>query len=262
MQRRGEDPALKVIHNPDNGNAGEVARGIATLLEGDFALTTIEIAQLLSCDRRWVETHLKPEVEHIFLNQYFRRYILEKNRDRIGERQQRNLDHSYYFYSVSDLQRWWQENAAATRQTKLVDICSFVRPGVPYYSLLFKRDQCLEMMESPSPTIKAKAKAVLDEKVKASLTEEGYRLYRSQFEKCSWIHVETPPIPALDGHQFITAAQWLALNGRNSAPLAYRYFREVGATRINVKGKSLWSISKPPGSWLIPASYALIEKPL
>ena len=126
-----EDQHLIKIEPPGEGRPPEaVAREIIYLLRTRFPYNTAGLCQLLRCDRQWIDQHLRPEVDHIFVTYYFRQYMVSKFPPLLEEDEADRLMHGFYFYSEKSLQAFWNIHASAERKTVIVDLAAYRNPGV------------------------------------------------------------------------------------------------------------------------------------
>lgn len=117
-----EDKNLVFIEKVDeNQSSLTVATKVISMYYDDFNLTISEIASILKCERQWVTKYVQKNVKHIFLNEQYRRFLMEINRSHsiMGERL---ILKDYYYFSRKDFYKWLKENTIATKQTQRIDV--------------------------------------------------------------------------------------------------------------------------------------------
>ena len=126
-----EDLHLIKMEPPNEDRPPEtVAREIIHLIRTRFPYHTAGLCQLLRCDRQWIDQHLRPEVNHIFVTYYFRQYMVSNFPGLFEEDEVDLLMHGFYFYSEKSLQTYWNTHASAERKTVIVDLAEYRNPGV------------------------------------------------------------------------------------------------------------------------------------
>ena len=207
-----------------------VAREIVALIRSDFSLNTKAICALLRCERQWVDTYIRPEVEHIFLTPYFQRFILDSVELEDDEKQ--CIQHGYYFYSARSLQKYWQTHASADRRTILIDLADHRAPGVSTSAL--REEYKLHAATRPSTKEKERHQAAM----RQLLTEKGYALFRMSGEKTEWTPCPLPPLS--DELPLVTLPTYRKRNDLGSNTSAVNKLIRNGAVRIKLGNRSLW----------------------
>lgn len=89
-----------------------------------FKYSIADLCKTFCCSRDWIEDHILPSVRHIHLNHFFKMYVIDQNKD-ITSAERATLMKGHYFFSDTDLDRFWNEHATAMQKTKLIDIYDF-----------------------------------------------------------------------------------------------------------------------------------------
>lgn len=237
--------------NPPNEQtpAPVVAKNIISLYRTEYSITFGDICNIFRCERQWATDWLLPQVRHIFLNKYFRQYIIDLYKDDLSEHEFSNLGRWFYYFSRKDLVRWWNETAEATVQTRLIDLTDYAKPGVEVRKLLREHDRHAD--QKPSRQETARHLATLEQ----LLTAEGFALYTQSLkpQRLEWVHIKTPPL--FSDPPLFTVADWLQEHGQRSPALAYRDFRKTGTIKLKVGGKVLWKAVPFHGKWPISIPY-------
>lgn len=207
------DALFRIAPPGKDRSADAVAGEILSLCRGDFSLTLTQLCRLFCCERQWAAETFLPAVRHITLTSFFHRYILERPWLTAGDRAL--MAQGLYFFSRTDLARFWAENAAAKRKTAVIDLAPYVRDGVPpaVLSAAGGRKQALLPL----------------------LTEEGRRIAAAPPE---WRPAALPPWDA----GYVSAAQIQRRQDLRSNTAAYRYLFDRGAIHVQLRGKVLWHI--------------------
>ena len=125
MNHRGkskEDKNLVYIEKEtDEQSVLTIAYKVISMYENDFNLTISEIASILKCERQWVVKYVKDNVKHIFLNDRYRAFLMQINREHSITEEDIYLK-DYYYFSRIDFFKWLKNNTIATKQTQRLDI--------------------------------------------------------------------------------------------------------------------------------------------
>ena len=240
-----EEKSLVWVDPPDDDRSSlVVGREILSLYRNEFTMTTHDICKLFRCERRWVHDLLRPEIKHICVSHFFGRFIVQQFS--LDEHERDDFSYSSYFYSKHSLEEYWKTHAVPTQKTKMIDLADYVDAGS-------RKTDIADELQRYQHTRRSKAeKENHFERMREILTPEGYRYYVSaKLGKASWQPV---PLPALPIHQGDTAlctkADIRHRYGLKTDTSALQWLVFHGAVRIQLEGKTLWSVS--PNLFRIP----------
>ena len=242
---------LVYIKPPDKERTPlKVAHEVLHLYRAGFCLPISRLCRIFCCERQWIEDNFIPNIQHIFITHFFGLYIADTLKDELSPQERADFSRHMYFVSKDDLSRYYRENAAATRKTRLIDITQYRAPGSSYNELLQERDRHAERKPSK------KERALHLGRMQELLTEQGYSLYlNALYQKKEWVETDLPPLP-LSGSQipFLSTSQVMREQHLSTNTSAYSYLFSRGAARVKIGGKVLWHVPIVPGDWLIPCS--------
>ena len=240
-----EDLHLIKIEPPNKDRPPEtVAREIIHLIRTRFPYHTAGLCQLLRCDRQWIDQHLRPEVNHIFVTYYFRQYMVSNFPGLFEEDEVDLLMHGFYFYSEKSLQTYWNTHATAERKTVIVDLAEYRNPGVSKTDV--RQEYLFHRAAKPCQKEKQRHMAKLEKLVSGA----GLELYRRSREKKEWASY---PLPKLERSlQLTTAAEYRRRNGLHSNASAMDHLFRKGAVRIKLGSRALWIV--PNESYMYPVA--------
>lgn len=174
--RKENDPKLVWIEPPkDDETYLDVALNTLGMLN-EFHLSISDMAKVLKCDRQWILKHVKDNVEHIFLNKDFRKFLKI-----IATQRQINLESNlkdYYYFSERDFYKWIKNNTFITRQTIRINILNYCLDVEK-----FLREQKInnELIEKAQSFHEVNYLTIRrDEILLSTLNEEGKKLFNSR----------------------------------------------------------------------------------
>ena len=230
-----EDQHLIKIEPPGEGRPPEaVARELIHLIRTRFPYNTAGLCQLLRCDRQWIDQHLRPEVDHIFVTYYFRQYMVSKFPQLLEEDEADRLLHGFYFYSEKSLQDFWNTHAIAERKTVIVDLAAYRNPGVSTTDL--RQEYLYHQAAKPCQKEKQRHMARMEKLVSG----DGLDLYRQSREKKVWASCGLPQLTR--SLKLTTAAEYRRLGGLHSNASAMDHLFRKGAVRIKLGSRALWIV--------------------
>ena len=221
-----------------------VGRELLSLYRREYSMTTYDLCKLFRCERRWVHDALRPGIRHICVSHFFRQFIVEQFS--LSEEEQEAFLYSSYFYSKRSLEEYWRSHAAATQKTRMIDLADYVDLGAP-------RAAIGEELERYHHTKRSKAeKEQHFERMREILTPEGYHYYvAAKLGKSSWQAVPLPKLPLTPGDTALcTKADVRHRQGLKTDTSALQWLIHHGAVRIQLEGKTLWSV--PPNLYRVP----------
>lgn len=227
-----------------------VAREVLSLYRKDFHFTTFDICRLLLCERQWVSDFIMPEVQHLLVTSFFRKYIVDKLKDSMDEHEYNAFVHSFYFFSETSLIAFWKAHAEASQKTRLVDLADYLDPASSSSALLQEKERHDQAPRSRWETEKHLSN------MESLLTEQGFSIYvrRNSFDG-EWEAVPLPKLPVSSSDTPITTIDRLRrTKGFRNNTAAYKYLFTNGAIRIKLGGKVYWQVPEHSGVWLIPTT--------
>ena len=240
-----ENQHLIKIKPPGEGRPPEaVARELIHLIRTRFPYNTASLCALLRCDRQWIDQHLRPEIDHIFVTYYFRQYIAGKFPAMLKEDEADRLLHGFYFYSEKSLQEYWNTHAAAERKTVMADLSDYRRPGVPAAEL--RQEYLYHKAAKPCQKERQRHTARMEK----LLTGEGLELYARSREKKVWAACGLPQLTR--SLKLTTAAEFRRRNGLHSNASAMDHLFRRGAVRIKLGSRALWIV--PDKTYVYPVA--------
>ena len=209
-----------------------VAAEAVHLLRSEYCYTTAALCDLFLCDRQWIDKTFRPEVRHIFLNRFFRQYILEHVS--LTDREKATLMQGFYFYSRPALQDYWRNHVAAERKTRLIDLADYQKGG-------FTADLIHELDFHRAAKPCAKEKQRHDRKMQELLTDHGYMLYcLSRSGSKTWV---PSPLPVWeDTLPLTTLAHTQEKYGLHSGAAAMQFLQRKGGVRVKLGSRALWLV--------------------
>lgn len=234
---------LYTIEGPDKTRSPQdVGREIISLYRKEFSFTGAKLCRLFDCDRAWVANFLRPNVRHIRITVYFRRYILDTFHESLSESEREDFASAYYFYSASDLTRFWHEAAAAKRKKALIDLATYLAPNNTISMLIKERQTHDRAKRSKEETTRHLAA------MERLLNTDGYSLYlASKYQKADWQPVSLPELP----DKLLTTRRIMIQKGFRTDGTAYKYLMGMGAIHMKFGNKTYWLIEPCDGEWLI-----------
>lgn len=199
--KKNKNPNLIWIDKPsvsENGtkNSLQVAYKVLSMLTDDFNLTISDICNIFSCERKWVENNIKPNVKHIFLNSPFRIFLKKTallNNIEIDEISLKD----YYYFSRKDFYLWLRKNIKIYRQTIVIDLMKFSNNISKFESI--KTSYLCELNKDNSSIQKHYLKLKFKADISETLTEKGKELFEEvnpAKRNCEFIDVtNTEEIP-------------------------------------------------------------------
>ena len=240
-----EDQHLIKIEPPGEGRTPEaVARELIQMIRTRFPYNTAGLCQLLRCDRQWIDQHLRPEVDHIFVTYYFRQYMVSKFPQLLEEDEADRLLHGFYFYSEKSLQDFWNTHASAERKTVIVDLANYRNPGVSTTDL--RQEYLYHQAAKPCQKEKQRHIARMEKLVNGA----GQNLYRQSREKKVWASCGLPQLTR--SLKLTTAAEYRRLGGLHSNASAMDHLFRKGAVRIKLGSRALWIV--PDKTYVYPVA--------
>ena len=221
-----------------------VAREIVHLIRTQFPYNTASLCHLLHCDRQWIDQHIRPEVEHIFVTHYFRQYMVRTLPQLFQEGEMDLLTHGFYFYSAKSLQDFWNTHASAERKTIVMELAKYRRPGVS------KADLRSEYLYHQAARPCQKEAQRHREKMEKLVSAEGLALYSRSREKKVWTSCKLPVLNK--SLKLVTAAEYRRRNGLHSNASAMNHLFQKGAVRIKLGSRALWIV--PEKTYLFPVA--------
>lgn len=216
-----------------------VAQEALALFRAEFRYNILDLTRLFCCQRDWVEDNLLPEVLHIHLNRFFRDYVIAQAGD-LSEAEFTSLHKGHYFFSETDLARYWMEHAKADKKTNLVDLADYAAPGRGRAELEQERarhQRCLRRREE---------RALHRAHMRALLTGEGFSLFETGLErKFDWVGVPTPPWSAVRG-KLVSETVYRRQNGYTTSSAAHVRLVGSGAVRCKLGSRTLWLPNEQP----------------
>ncbi|UYZ39056.1 hypothetical protein OD350_28710 (plasmid) [Clostridium beijerinckii] len=129
--REKDEPNLVWIDKPsinkeNKSSAYEIGMNTWNMYNEDFNLTVREMCDILLCERKWVLNNIKDNVKHIFLNNNFRLFLnnLEKQNN-LNRFDRGSYLKDYYYFSREDFFTWLKKNTKISRQAIRVNIDKF-----------------------------------------------------------------------------------------------------------------------------------------
>ena len=230
-----EDQHLIKIEPPREGRPPEaVAQEIIHMIRTRFPDNTAGLCQLLRCDRQWIDQHLRPEVDHIFVTYYFRQYMVSKFPQLLEDDEADRLLHGFYFYSEKSLQDFWNTHASAERKTVIVDLAAYRNHGVSTTDL--RQEYLYHQAAKPCQKEKQRHMARMEKLVNSS----GLDVYRQSREKKVWASCGLPQLTR--SLKLTTAAEYRRRNGLHSNASAMDHLFRKGAVRIKLGSRALWIV--------------------
>lgn len=245
----GDDKLIFIEPPNKQRTAADVANEIFKLLQSEYVYTTSDLCELFLCDRQWVEQTIRPNVKHILITYYFRKYLLSS--PSLSDHLRDMLNKGFYFYSASDLQKFWRENAVAERKKKLIDLASY-RNGCSVFEL---RNE-LDFHRSAKPCKRERIRH--EEKMKKMLTETGFLIYQDSL----WLGKEwySTKLPELSREiHFTTLSETRRKKELHSNSVAMQHLLKAGAIRIKLRTRALWLLPDS-SSLLIPIAVSAALK--
>ena len=240
-----EDQHLIKIEPPGEGRSPEaVARELIHLIRTRFPYNTAGLCQLLRCDRQWIDQHLRPEVDHIFVTYYFRQYMVSKFPQLLEEDEADRLMHGFYFYSEKSLQDFWNTHASAERKTVIVDLADYRKPGASTTDL--RQEYLYHQAAKPCQKEKQRHMARMEKLVSG----DGLDVYRQSREKKVWASCGLPQLTR--SLKLTTAAEYRRRCGLHSNASAMDHLFRKGAVRIKLGSRALWIV--PDGTHIYPVA--------
>lgn len=240
-----EDQHLIKIEPPREGRPPEaVAQEIIHMIRTRFPYNTAGLCQLLRCDRQWIDQHLRPEVDHIFVTYYFRQYMVSKFPQLLEEDEADRLLHGFYFYSEKSLQDFWNTHASAERKTVIVDLAAYRNHGVSTTDL--RQEYLYHQAAKPCQKEKQRHMARMEKLVNSS----GLDVYRQSREKKVWASCGLPQLTR--SLKLTTAAEYRRRNGLHSNASAMDHLFRKGAVRIKLGSRALWIV--PDKTYVYPVA--------
>ena len=240
-----ENQHLIKIKPPGEGRPPEaVARELIHLIRTRFPYNTASLCALLRCDRQWIDQHLRPEIDHIFVTYYFRQYIAGKFPALLKEDEADRLLHGFYFYSEKSLQEYWNTHAAAERKTVIVDLAAYRNPGVSTTDL--RQEYLYHQAAKPCQKEKQRHIARMEKLVSGA----GLDVYLKSREKKVWAACGLPQLTR--SLKLTTAAEFRRRNGLHSNASAMDHLFRRGAVRIKLGSRALWIV--PDKTYVYPVA--------
>ena len=240
-----EDQHLIKIEPPREGRPPEaVAQEIIHMIRTRFPYNTAGLCQMLRCDRQWIDQHLRPEVDHIFVTYYFRQYMVSKFPQLLEEDEADRLLHGFYFYSEKSLEAFWNTHASAERKTVIVDLADYRKLGVSTTDL--RQEYLYHQTAKPCQKEKQRHMARMEKLVNSS----GLDMYRQSREKKVWASCGLPQLTR--SLKLTTAAEFRRRNGLHSNASAMDHLFRRGAVRIKLGSRALWIV--PDKTYVYPVA--------
>lgn len=209
-----------------------------------FPYNTTGLCQLLRCDRQWIDQHLRPEVDHIFVTYYFRQYMVSKFPQLLEEDEADRLLHGFYFYSEKSLEDFWHAHASAERKTVIVDLADYRKLSVSTTDL--RQEYLYHQTAKPCQKEKQRHMARMEKLVNSS----GLDVYRRSREKKVWAACGLPQLTR--SLTLTTAAEFRRRNGLHSNASAMDHLFRRGAVRIKLGSRALWIV--PDKTYVYPVA--------
>jgi len=239
---------LYMVDPPDKERSPKVVgRELISLYRRDFSFTTKKLCRLFDCDRSWVERFISPNVQHLMITYFFRKYILEQFGASLDEKEYEDLSESFYFYSSKDLERFWRETAISKQKATMIDLSDYLDPGASITLLKEERSRHTKAKKS-----KAEKERHL-QSMELLLTPKGFSLYLdSKTGKAPWQPVPLPKLPLERSEPaLLTTSRVMKQHGLKTDGAAYKFLLSVGAVHIKFGGKTYWYVPEHSGVWLV-----------
>ena len=224
-----------------------VGRELISLYRKEFSFTTKKLCRLFDCDRSWIEDFVRPNVQHLLITYFFRKYILEQFGDSLDEKEYNDFSGSFYFYSSKSLERFWRETAVAKQKTTLIDLSDYLDPGASI--TLLKEERSRHINAKKSRAEKERHLRIME----LLLTPKGFSLYLdSKTGKAPWQPVPLPKLPLERSEPaLLTTSRVMKQHGLKTDGAAYKFLLSAGAVHIKLGWKTYWYVPEHSGEWLI-----------
>ena len=227
-----EDKNLIYIENKDKSSA-TIASKVILMYEDDFNLTISEIVSILKCERQWVNKYVQGNVKHIFLNEQYRRFLMEFNRSH-SITEARFVLKDYYYFSRKDFYRWLKENTAATKQTQRLDI-NIYSDNISEFKKL--RNEHIEALKNSKNVISLGIEVLTyEDKIKNTLSPLGQKIFSKKLgvlnrKDTSEVKLKNFNLP----EELVSIKQLKSWYGK-SLEIVYRDLYKYGATKYTIAG--------------------------
>lgn len=227
-----EDKNLIYIENKDKSSA-TIASKVILMYEDDFNLTISEIVSILKCERQWVNKYVQGNVKHIFLNEQYRRFLMELNRSH-SITEERLVLKDYYYFSRKDFYRWLKENTAATKQTQRLDI-NIYSDNISEFKKL--RNEHIEALKNSKNVISLGIEVLTyEDKIKNTLSPLGQKIFSKKLgvlnrKDTSEVKLKNFNLP----EELVSIKQLKSWYGK-SLEIVYRDLYKYGATKYTIAG--------------------------
>lgn len=239
-----EDKNLVYIEkNNEDESSLTVAFKVLSMIEDDFNLTITEIASILKCERQWVTKYVQNDVKHIFLNDRYRAFLMNINREHNIVEEKLYLK-DYYYFSRTDFFRWLKKNTVATKQTQRLDINIYSADISEFKRIT---DEYREVLRGDkSPITVGMAIITYEDNLKKTLTPVGQEIFTKKLgvtkrKETKEVIVENFELP----EEFVTIKE-LKLDYGKSLEIVYRDLYKYGAIKYTIAGSLVRYDNNPP----------------
>ena len=217
----------------DDRPAPVVAKEVIALIRQDYKYSISDLCKAFCCSRDWIEDHVLPVVRHIHLNHFFKMYVIDQTKD-ITSAERATLMKGHYFFSDSDLARFWNENASAMQKVTIIDLYNHANSLSARAALAAEKQRHSEAKNS------AKEKQRHLERMQELLTDTGYNLYiESLYSKFEWVPIHCPDWKIAQG-RLTTENIERRHAGYNNHTQTLKKLSMAGVIKIKLCGKTLW----------------------
>ena len=229
-----EDENLIFIEKSgDEESTLTVALRVLSMIDSDFNLTVSEISLILKCERQWVSKYVQKNVKHIFLNERYRAFLMEINKDHDYSDEELYLK-DYYYFSRSDFFKWLKNNTVATKQTQRLDINIYSENLLEFKRL---KDEYMEVLNNSKNAISLGIETLAyEDKIKDTLSTVGQKIFSKRLgvlkrKDTSEIRLKNFNLP----DELVSIKELKSWYGK-SLEIVYRDLYKYGAIKYTIAG--------------------------
>lgn len=227
-----EDKNLVYIENKDKSSL-TIASKVISMYEDDFNLTISEIASILKCERQWVTKYVQENVKHIFLNEQYRRFLMEVNKSH-SVIEERLVLKDYYYFSRKDFYRWLKENTVATKQTQRIDVNIHSDNILKFKNI---KDEHLEVLNNSKNIISLGIEVLTyEDKIKETLSPIGQRIFSKKLGVTNRKEVSEIKLKHFNIPDNLVSVKELKSWYGKSLEIVYRDLFKYGAVKYTIAG--------------------------
>lgn len=230
---KNEKNLIYLEKNDKDSSSLVLAQKVLKMYVDDFNLTVGEICDLLQCERQWVMKYVKDNVKHLFLNNKYKTFLMEVDREHPVEEGVRVYLKDYYYFSRNDFYKWLKKNTVATKQTQRIDINIYSKDISDFKKIT---DEYREELKKDRNSISVgMANIQYENEIAKTLNEVGKKIFAERLGVTNRRKVIEVELKQFDIPEKLRSIKSMKEDyGTNSIEIIYRDLYKYGAIKYTI----------------------------